>query len=99
MPSFWEGFGMVYIEGMGFGLPAIAANAGATDEIIKHGTNGYLIEPGNSIELSRHIDNLLQDRKLLLKMSLAALDLFHSHPTWEQTCARIHKFLQVNLCN
>ena len=99
MPSFWEGFGMVYIEGMGFGLPAIATNAGATDEIIKYGTNGYLIEPGDSVELSRHIDNLLQDRKLLLKMSLAALDHFYSHPTWEETCARIHKFLQVNLCN
>jgi glycosyltransferase involved in cell wall biosynthesis len=96
MPSFWEGFGMVYIEGMGFGLPAIATNAGATNEIIKHGANGFLIDPGDSSRLAEHIDKLVQDRELLLKMSLAALDHFYSHPTWDETCEKIHKFLMLH---
>ena len=87
---------MVYIEGMGFGLPAIATNAGATNEIIKHGANGFLIDPGDSSRLAEHIDNLVQDRELLLKMSLAALDHFYSHPTWEDTCAKIHQFLMLH---
>jgi glycosyltransferase involved in cell wall biosynthesis len=46
VPSSYEGFGIVYLEGMGFGLPAIATTAGAAGEMITHGGNGYLIEPG-----------------------------------------------------
>ena len=34
VPSSYEGFGIVYLEGMHFGLPAIAGTAGAAKEII-----------------------------------------------------------------
>ena len=34
VPSFYEGYGIAYLEGMGFGLPAIATTAGAANEII-----------------------------------------------------------------
>src|SRR5258706_3070056 len=44
VPSSYEGFGIVYLEGMGFGLPAIGTTAGAASEIITHGEDGYLIE-------------------------------------------------------
>ena len=34
VPSSYEGFGIVYLEGMGFGLPAIGTTAGAASETI-----------------------------------------------------------------
>ena len=72
VPSSYEGFGIVYLEGMQFGLPAIAGTAGAAKEIITHGYNGFLVPPGNPEALAHHIELLIRDRELLLKMSLAA---------------------------
>ncbi len=46
VPSSYEGFGIVYLEGMHFGLPAIAGTDGAAQEIITHGENGFLVPPG-----------------------------------------------------
>jgi glycosyltransferase involved in cell wall biosynthesis len=45
VPSSYEGFGIVYLEGMAFGLPAIGTTAGAAGEIINDGGTGYLVEP------------------------------------------------------
>ena len=72
VPSSYEGFGIVYLEGMQFGLPAIAGTDGAAKEIITHGHNGFLVPPGNPEALAHHIELLIRDRELLLKMSLAA---------------------------
>ena len=52
VPSSYEGFGIVYLEGMAFGLPAIGTTAGAAGEIIEHGKTGYLIEPNDSATLA-----------------------------------------------
>ena len=45
VPSSYEGFGIVYLEGMAFGLPAIGTTAGAASEIISDGETGFLIPP------------------------------------------------------
>ena len=55
MPSFYEGFGIVYLEGMGFGLPAIGTNCGGTKEIISHGVNGFLVSPGDYASLAEYL--------------------------------------------
>lgn len=44
MPSLNEGFGFVYLEAMGAGLPCIAA-PGAAEEIIEHGVSGLIADP------------------------------------------------------
>ena len=72
VPSSYEGFGIVYLEGMSFGLPAIGATAGGAQEIIQHGHNGFLVEPDDAESLSAHISNLAVDRQKLVEMSLAA---------------------------
>jgi glycosyltransferase involved in cell wall biosynthesis len=95
VPSSYEGFGIAYLEGMGSGLPAIATRAGAAVEIITHGRDGFLIDPGDSQALAGYLRLLANDRQRLLAMSLAARDRFRSHPTWEQTGAAIREFLAV----
>lgn len=93
VPSSYEGFGIVYLEGMGFGLPAIASRSGAAGEIITHEQDGYLIEPGDAAALAGHLINLASDRQQLVDMSLAARQRYEQHPTWEQTTQRIRSFL------
>ena len=94
MPSFYEGFGIVYLEGMGFGLPAIGTNCGGTKEIVIHGVNGFLVLPGDQASLAEYLARLAKDRELLSKMGLAALDHYHSQPTWENSMENIRTFLQ-----
>ena len=93
LPSSYEGFGIAYLEGMGFGLPAIASTQGAAQEIITHGENGFLIPPNGSRELARCLLQLIADRSQLAQMSLDARQRFVAHPTWEQTMKRIRDFL------
>jgi glycosyltransferase involved in cell wall biosynthesis len=95
VPSSYEGFGTVYLEGMGAGLPAIASTAGAAHEIIDHGHNGFLVPPAAPAPLAQHVGALIEDRERLIQMSLAAIERFGSFPTWSQSSERIFQFLQT----
>ncbi|MCX6064318.1 MAG: glycosyltransferase family 4 protein [Chloroflexi bacterium] len=93
VPSSYEGFGIVYLEGMAFGLPAIGTTAGAASEIISDGETGFLINPDDAETLARRLTLLASDRDLLARMSLNALRRYQQQPTWEQTAAEIRQFL------
>ena len=97
VPSEYEGYGIVYLEGMGFGLPAIATTAGAAREIIDNGVNGFLIAPNNSAKLAVCLAALDRDRDRLCRMSLAARERFLAHPSWDASMARVSTLLQVML--
>jgi glycosyltransferase involved in cell wall biosynthesis len=93
VPSTYEGFGIVYLEGMAAALPAIATNAGAAHEIIHDGHNGYLINVGDTTALTQHLLHLHQNRDHLTQLSHNALSHFQSHPTWTESMSRIRQFL------
>ncbi len=95
VPSSYEGFGIVYLEGMSFGLPALATTAGGAVEIITSGRDGFPVPPGDVSALAGHLETLMHDRDLLLTMSLAAQQRFASHPTWEDAGAAMHRFLRA----
>lgn len=93
VPSSYEGFGIVYLEGMGFGLPAIAGAAGAAREIITHDKIGFLVPPDDAGQLARCIAGLAANRTRLTAMGLAARQRFAQHPTWRESGAQIRRFL------
>jgi glycosyltransferase involved in cell wall biosynthesis len=93
VPSSYEGFGIVYLEGMGFGLPAIGTSAGAANEIISDGVDGFLIEPENAQELADKLKVLREKRETLIQMSLAARDRYLRQPKWDETAGQIREFL------
>jgi len=64
LPSRYEGLGCVYLEAMSAEKPVIACRGQGVDEIIRHGGNGWLIEPGNLEELVAALSMLLQNLKL-----------------------------------
>jgi glycosyltransferase involved in cell wall biosynthesis len=93
VPSSYEGFGIVYLEGMAFGLPAIGTTAGAAGEIIAEGRTGFLVAPGDTQTLAARLEQLASDRALLTQMSLNALVRYRQQPKWEQTAGEIRQFL------
>lgn len=94
VPSSYEGFGIVYLEGMGFGLPAIGTTLGAASEVIEDGATGFLIQPGDAHSLATKLQVMNERRDLLIQMSLAARSRYQRQPTWNQTAGEIREFLQ-----
>lgn len=96
VPSY-EGFGIVYLEAMAFGLPVIASTAGAAHEIVQPGVNGFLVEPadtnGLTNGLTKTLTRCLDDRSALAEMGRAARQVYDGHPTWADTGERIRNFL------
>jgi glycosyltransferase involved in cell wall biosynthesis len=69
LSSRFEGFGMVLIEAMSFGVPCVSFDCPhGPGDIINHNINGLLVENGNVRELANSICELISDnerRKLL----------------------------------
>ncbi len=93
MPSSYEGFGIVYLEGMAFGLPAIASLAGAAHEIITPGKNGVLVPPEDVGAMETVLRKLCKDRNYLETLSLGAWQRFAEFPSWEESMASARNFL------
>ncbi len=55
-PSTAEGIPTVLLEAMARGIPCLAAPAGGTGELLRHGENGYLLERDAWREFLPHID-------------------------------------------
>jgi len=92
VPSFYEGFGIVYLEAMAFGLPVVASTAGAVPEIVADGHEGFLVPPGEVAALANRISILAGDRDRLAVMGLAARNRYVRHPSWLDGAMRIHDF-------
>ncbi len=95
VPSSYEGFGIVYIEAMGFGLPIVASSVGAVPELITPGREGFLIHRGDTEALAQCVEALHRDREHLARVSLAALERYGEHPTWTESSERIRQFLHT----
>ncbi len=93
VPSY-EGFGIVYLEAMSYGLPVIASTAGAAHEIITHGQEGFLVAPGDVGSITQHIQMLQQNRDQLRSMSLAARTRFEAQPSWQNNATSILNWLR-----
>ena len=68
-PSMWfEGMPMVILEGLATGLPIIASDMGSMPELVKHGENGLLFEPGDTESLAKAAARLCNDRQFQIKI-------------------------------
>jgi glycosyltransferase involved in cell wall biosynthesis len=99
VPSSYEGLAIAYVEAMHLGVPVIATTAGGAGEVIEHGREGWLVAPGDVESLTAHLDQLLRDRTLLLRMSLAARLRAEHHPSWEHSLGRARALLSSIVYN
>ncbi len=70
LPSLVEGFGLVLLEAMASCKPVVATTLGPTEEIIKDGEEGILIQKGDSHMLAESIKLILQNKTLANRMGL-----------------------------
>ena len=58
-PQRWEGFGLTPLESMACGVPVIATDVGAFDELIEEGKTGMIIRPGDKEHLFRAVHSMI----------------------------------------
>jgi glycosyltransferase involved in cell wall biosynthesis len=92
VPSQHEGFGIAYLDGMAFGLPALASASGGARDLVREPDNGYLIAPGDARTLARRIQQLGEDRGHLAEMGVAAHRTWQAHPTWQETATAFEAY-------
>ncbi len=74
MPSMKEGFGIVFVEAMYYGIPAIAGNADGSADALLNGKLGLLVDPEDQSAITATIEKMISntatyipDHDLLMK--------------------------------
>ncbi len=63
VPSVYEPFGIVALEGMAAGVPIVASNIGGLAEIIEHDKTGVLVYAGDPNSIAWGVNRILSDSK------------------------------------
>jgi glycogen synthase len=83
IPSLYEPFGIVALEGMAAGAPTVVARTGGLAEIVDGTGAGLLFEPGDHHDLAEQIAGVLTDTKAAGAMTKRAADLIDTTYTWD----------------
>ena len=84
-----EGFGLVLVEAMGCGCAVIASDLPPIRDIVQHGQNGLLAQPGAANDLADKIRQLLQDRELRARLAVKGRESVGRFD-WDATAGRYH---------
>lgn len=72
LPSYTEGLPNIVLESCAAGIPVVATNVGGTPEVIEHGTNGWLVRPGDPEGLAATILEALECDDTRMEMGFQA---------------------------
>jgi|GEM_PF-1141152 glycosyltransferase involved in cell wall biosynthesis len=76
LPSLREGLNKTVIEAFACDVPVVATNVGGTPDVVIHGRNGLLVQPGNSAQLADAIEKVLTDVRLATKFKVEGKRVF-----------------------
>ena len=82
VPSWYEPFGMVVLEGMLYGLAIAAAAVGGPAEILEHERTGILFPPRDAKSLAEAVLRLAKDLPLRKRIGLAGAEQLRRRWLW-----------------
>jgi glycogen synthase len=89
IPSRYEPFGMVVLEGMLHGLSIIAASVGGPLAILDHDVTGIFVPPFDPTALANALVHLLRDPQLRRRLGASAAAEVRRSWLWSQSAARM----------
>jgi glycosyltransferase involved in cell wall biosynthesis len=89
LSSRFEGLPISIIEAMSKGLPILASDVGGIPELVLHGVNGYLFEPGNHEMLATLINELSLDKNKIRSFGAAALKRYSAEFSAESMTKKV----------
>lgn len=88
LPSYREGLPKSTIEAMAIGRPIITTTAPGCDDTVKERFNGYKVKVGDSKELSKKLQELIENKELRIQMSKNSRELFLKNFTLEKVVSQ-----------
>lgn len=100
LPSWREGFGVVYIEAMAHGKPVIGVKGEGIEDAIINGENGLLVEPKSVDSLVEAMNLLITNRDKASVMGLKGRETVVNGFTWEKNAeAMIKAYRELKIKN
>jgi len=96
IPSLFEMQGMSVLEAMSSAVPVVASKVGGIPGILRDGMDGFLIEPGNHIELAHKLIHLSESRELRERMGKIARKRAKEF-SWSRVAERMEEIYEYAL--
>lgn len=68
IPSIYEPFGIVALEGMAAGVPVVASHVNGLGEVVKHEVNGITVFPADPSSIAWGVNRVLEDEELVKRI-------------------------------
>ena len=91
LPSWNEGFGIVYLEAMAQGKPIIGCQGEGIEDFVEHNKTGLLVKPKDVDSLVKAMDYLLSNPDEARAMGERAKKLVLENYTWEKNAEKTIK--------
>jgi len=97
LPTRMEPFGVAFIEALFYKLPIVATNIGAIPDFVRHGHNGYLVEPGDVDGIAHYLDILLSDPGLSRLFGQQGYELAKTNYSWDSVAEKMSQSIRNQL--
>ena len=87
LPSYHEGYGMVFAEALAHGLPVVSTTAGAIADTVPAGAS-LLVPAGDEAALREALQRLMTDAVLRSRLTAGAVEVASTLPDWDTAVAR-----------
>ena len=88
LPSWQEGFGIVYIEAMNNGVPVIGVKGQGIEDVIIDKENGFLVEPHRVQDLVKTIEYILNNKEEARRVGEEGRKTVLSEYTWRRNAQK-----------
>lgn len=95
MPSYFEMYGLVFIEALTFGLPCIGRNCYEMPNFIEDGKTGFLLKNDDPDELFKLMENLLFKSEIKENV-IKHHDIYLKEYSWDEVAKRIYNVMVKN---
>jgi glycosyltransferase involved in cell wall biosynthesis len=89
LPSWLEGFGIVYLEAMAHGKPVIGVQGQGVERIVREHQTGLLVPPRDADAVARAIETLLGEPQRAQQMGHRGRQLVLQEFSWEKHAERL----------
>lgn len=89
LPSWSEGFGIVYLEAMAHGKPVIAVEGQGIADVVRNNQTGILVKPRDAACVADAIRTLLDNPQMAREMGSRGRELVYNDFSWDKNAQQL----------